>query len=360
MTKHNGKYYLQYAGPGTEYKSYGDGVYVSDKPLGPFTLAKHNPASYKPEGFAAGAGHSATFQDKYGNYWHVSTMTISKKHMFERRLGLFPTFFDKDGELHVYTGFGDFPFKVPTKKISSPDELSPGWMLLSYNKPVTVSSEQPNHTAKLAADEEIRTFWSATTGNAGEWISIDLQKESTLNAVQINYYENETKLMGRVPGIYFQYLLEYSSDNKTWKTLADKRKNETDVPHDYVELTTPVKARYVRLTNHHVPDGTFALADLRVFGNGGGKAPTVVKDLSLQRQSDDRCIVKLNWTKPVGATGYNVRFGTAKDKLYHTYQVLGSESLTINSLNASQVYYFTIDAFNENGVSKGEKVIELK
>jgi len=360
MTKYNGKYYLQYAGPGTEFKSYSDGVYVSDKPLGPFTLAKHNPASYKPEGFAAGAGHSATFQDKYGNYWHVSTMTISKKHMFERRLGLFPTFFDKDGELHVYTGFGDFPFKVPTKKISSPEELFPGWMLLSYNKPVTVSSEQPDHSGQLAADEEIRTFWSAKTGNAGEWISIDLQKESTINAVQINYYENETKLMGRVPGIYFQYLLEYSSDNKTWKPLADKRKNETDVPHDYVELTTPVKARYVRLTNHHVPDGTFALADLRIFGKGGGKAPAVVNDLTLQRQNDDRSIVKLNWTKPADATGFNIRYGATKDKLYHTYQVLGTNSLTINSLNASQAYYFTIDAFNESGVSKGEKVIELK
>jgi beta-xylosidase len=47
MTKRNDKYYLQYAGPGTEFKSYSDGVYISDKPLGPFTLATHNPASYK-------------------------------------------------------------------------------------------------------------------------------------------------------------------------------------------------------------------------------------------------------------------------------------------------------------------------
>ncbi len=119
MTKHNGKYYLQYAAPGTEFKSYSDGLYVADKPLGPFTLASHNPVSYKPEGFAASAGHSSTFQDKYGNYWHVSTMTISQKHMFERRLGLFPAFFDKDGVMYVYTGFGDFPIKIPTKKITA-------------------------------------------------------------------------------------------------------------------------------------------------------------------------------------------------------------------------------------------------
>ena len=157
MTKRNGKYYLQYSAPGTEFKSYNDGIYVADKPLGPFTLAKHNPMSYKPEGFAASAGHGSTFQDKYGNYWHVATMTISQKHMFERRLGFFPTFFDKDGVMYAYTGFGDFPYKLPTKKINSPEELFPGWMLLSYNKPVQVSSELPGHPKSFAADEEIRT-----------------------------------------------------------------------------------------------------------------------------------------------------------------------------------------------------------
>jgi xylan 1,4-beta-xylosidase len=359
MTKHNGKYYLQYAGPGTEYKSYSDGVYVSDQPLGPFTLANNNPVSYKPEGFVAGAGHSSTFQDKYGNYWHISTMTISQKHMFERRLGLFPTFFDKDGEMYVYTGFGDFPYKVPAKKITSPDELFPNWMLLSYNKPVQVSSELANHPKNFATDEEIRTFWSAETGNKGEWIAMDLQKACTINAVQINYYENETKILGRQPGIYYQYLLEYSSDNKTWKVLADKTQNKTDVPHDYIELKKPVKARYVRLTNYRVPDGTFALAGLRIFGNAGGNLPSVVENLSTARSENDHAIAKLNWTKSPGAVGYNIRYGAAKDKLYQTYQVLGPESVTIGSLNATQKYYFSIDAFNENGISKSKKIIEL-
>lgn len=68
LTKHDGKYYLQYSGPGTEYKSYADGVYVSDSPLGPFSPQLHNPFAYKPEGFAAGAGHGGSFTDKYGNF----------------------------------------------------------------------------------------------------------------------------------------------------------------------------------------------------------------------------------------------------------------------------------------------------
>lgn len=360
MTKYQGKYYLQYSGPGTEYKSYCDGVYISEKPLGPYKLGDLNPFSYKPEGFIASAGHSSTFQDIYGNYWHISTMTISQKHMFERRLGLFPAFFDKDGVFNVYTGFGDFPYKIPTKKISGPEELFPGWMLLSYNKPVEVSSELPAHPKNYAADEDIRTFWSAATGNKGEWMVMDLQKECTVNAVQINYAENETKILGRNPDICYQYLLEYSTDNKNWKMLCDKTQNKTDVPHDYFELNTPVKARYFKLTNYKVPDGTFALAGLRIFGNAGGSAPKEVETFNVSRLESDRCIANLNWTEVPDAIGYNIRYGTEEDKLYLNYQVLGNDSDTIRSLNANQTYYFTIDAFNESGITKGKKILPVK
>ena len=147
---------------------------IADNPLGPFKLASNNPCSSKPEGFINGAGHSSTFQDKYGNYWHISTMTISQKHMFERRLGLFPMFFDNDGILYTYTGFGDLPFTIPQKKISGPDELFSQWMLLSYKKPVEVSSELPDHPKNFASDEDIRTYWSAKTGNPGEFMTVDL------------------------------------------------------------------------------------------------------------------------------------------------------------------------------------------
>jgi xylan 1,4-beta-xylosidase len=360
MTKHKGKYYLQYAVPGTEFKSYSDGVYISDNPLGPFKLALHNPCSLKPEGFIAGAGHGNTFQDNYGNYWHVVTMTISQKQAFERRLGLFPMFFDKDGTLYAYTGFGDFPFTIPRKKIMSPDELFPGWMLLSYNKPIEVSSSLSDHPKNYAADEEVRTYWSAQTGNKGEWISMDLQKECTINAVQINYAENETQLYGYDPKIYYQYLLEYSDDNKTWKSLADKTLNKTDVPHDYIQLAVPVKARYIRLTNYYVPGGTFALAGLRVFGNGQGNKPAMVNNFKVTRSQNDRREVKLKWDKTPDAVGYNIRYGTQPGKLYHNYQVLGTDSLTIRSLNRLQKYYFTIDGFNENGISKGVKIVGVK
>jgi xylan 1,4-beta-xylosidase len=359
MTRFKDKYYLQYAAPGTEFKSYCDGVYMSDKPLGPFTLAQSNPFSYKPEGFIAGAGHSSTFQDKYGNYWHVATMSISQKHVFERRLGLFPVFFDNDDEIYTYTGFGDFPMIIPQKKINSPEELFPGWMLLSYDKPVETSSVLTDHQGKYITDENIRTYWSAETGEKGEWITIDLQGHCLLNAVQVNFAEHQTKLHDRSAQIYFQYMLEASDDKNHWVPIADKTVNQTDVPHDYIELAVPVKARYVRLTNYHVPDGTFSLSGLRVFGNGQGEKPANEPEFTAMRNKNDRREVKLNWKKPPDVTGINIRYGTRAGKLYHVYQVLGADSVTIRSLNILSKYFISIDAFNENGILKSSRIATI-
>ena len=176
LNKVNGKYFLQYSGPGTEFKSYSDGVYVADKPQGPFTLQKHNPFAYKPEGFAAGAGHGSTFADKYGNYWHIGTMTISQKHMFERRLGLFPAFIDENGTFYSITKYGDYPFYFPQSKIKSFDDIFAGWMMLSYHKKVEVSSAIDTLPAVNMVDENIRTYWAAATGNANEFAIVDMEK----------------------------------------------------------------------------------------------------------------------------------------------------------------------------------------
>jgi beta-xylosidase len=78
MTKYKGKYYLQYGAPGTEFSGYADGVLVGDGPLGPFT-PQSDPLSFKPGGFSRGAGHGATFQDKEGNWWHVSTSIMCNR-----------------------------------------------------------------------------------------------------------------------------------------------------------------------------------------------------------------------------------------------------------------------------------------
>jgi len=286
-------------------------------------------------------------------------MTISIKHPFERRLGLFPAFFDKDGMFYTYTGFGDFPHIVPQKLMKGPGDYQPSGMLLSYNKPVEVSSELPNHPKENATSENIRKYWSAQTGNKGEWIIVDLQDRCKVNAVQINFAEEGTQLLGRSDSIYYQYLLEYSNDKKTWKKIVDKTTNKTDVPHDFLQLPSPVSARYIRLTNYHIPDGKFAISGLRVFGKGNGKAPQPVASFTAKRDSSDARDVKLSWRKSSNAIGYNIRFGTKPNKLYENYQVFNTDTLSIHSLNRLKVvYYFAIEAFNENGITKGKTILK--
>ena len=358
MSKHNGKYYLQYAAPGTEFKSYADAMYVSDKPLGPFTLAKVNPFAYKPEGFIAGAGHGSSFADKYGNLWHIGTSTISIKHNFERRLSLFPVFIDSDDEMMAYTRFGDYPTIIPDRKITDVKKLLTEWMLLSYNKKVEVSSALDEYPAQNAVNEDIRSYWSAKTGNKGEYMTIDLEEASTVYAVQINFAEQNTTLTGRQEGIYYQYLLDYSNDGKKWTTLVDKTNNTIDAPHDYLPLKKPVKARYLRLTNLKTPDGYFAVSGLRVFGKSKIKLPVIVTNFDVERQADRRA-VSIKWDKSPGATGYIVRFGGNPDKLYQNYMVYNNNEIIIRSLNVNTPYYFTIDAFNEAGIVESKFVKEV-
>jgi len=229
MTKHNGKYYYQYSAPGTQYKSYADGYFVAEKPLGPFTYSNTSPFSSKPEGFIDGAGHAATFMDKYGNYWRVITMVISVKHIFERRLGLIPVTFDKGDNMVAHTEFADYPMVMPDHKIKDVSELFPGWMMLSYKKAAEASSSLAANPPSLAVDEEIRDYWSAKTGDKGEWLSVDLGSIPTVHAIQLNFAENNTQLFGREGVLAQQYLLEYSTDDKTWKKLVDKTTNQADL-----------------------------------------------------------------------------------------------------------------------------------
>ena len=77
LTKHNNKYYMQYAAPGTEFNVYGDGAYISDSALGPYRYMPNNPFSYKPGGFMNGAGHGSTVVGPYDTYWHFGSMAVS-------------------------------------------------------------------------------------------------------------------------------------------------------------------------------------------------------------------------------------------------------------------------------------------
>lgn len=361
MTKHNGRYYFQYGAPGTEFKIYADGVYVGDSPLGPFTYQKHNPMSYKPGGFVQGVGHGGTFADLNGNYWHVGTCMLSIKYKFERRIGLYPVDFDDDGVMWCNTAFGDYPCWNADHNPGKHTDRFTGWMLLSYGKPVCVSSTDSTLTAQSLSDEDIRTYWAATTGNTDEWVCMDLGKEMTVHAIQLNYYDHHTVQHNRANDLYYQYRIWSSSNGEQWTLAVDKSDNDRDVPHDYVELRQPLLTRYIKVENLHMPgNGNFCLSELRVFGNAQGPAPQAVKRFKVTRDKTDPRNAMITWQAQPDAYGYNIYYGIAPDKLYHCITVNGDNQYDLRGLDLGTSYSFAIEALAETGRSALSPIIHVK
>jgi len=371
MTKYNGKYYLQYATPGTEYNTYADGVYVSDKPLGPFEFASSNPFSSKPGGFINAAGHGSTIQDKYGNWWHTSSMRISVNHMFERRVGLFPAGFDEDGVMFCNQNFADYPVSIPDGMFD-PWAIQPQWMLLSYKKKIKTSSSQKGHGPELAVNEDVRTWWSAATNKAGEYIELDLGESHAVHSIQVNIADGNLKvskhrkeeivghpLMKRfieTNKMQSRYTLEGSRDGKEWFVLEDKRNAETDLAHDFFIYPDGKQLRYIKVTGYEFPYGqSFKVSGLRVFGKGSGSKPAQT-EVTARRTGDLNALIR--WNKVENAQGYNIRYGVQPDKLYLSWLVYDKTELDLSTLNKGSKYFVCVDSFNENGITQG-KTIEV-
>ena len=416
VNKHGGKYYLQYGTPSSGHNIYGDGVYVSDQPLGPFELARNNPYSYKPGGFLPGAGHGSTMEDKNGDVWHISTMRICMNHNFERRIGLWPAGFDADGELFCNQRYGDWPMDV--EKLKENPWADPQWMLLSYHAKASASSvAEPKrvlnqemmmlgkrepvvtaYTPENAADENVQTWWKAATAESGEWLALDLGKVMDVHAIQVNFADDG--LVPELPegfalkGALMQerwidpvaqktrWLLEGSVDGEEWFVIEDKREAETDLPHDLVVLEEGRGVRHVRLTVTELPYGQVAcVSGLRVFGlgdvalpgqvknvkavlrtpfdkdvaweDGGDVAQTAAAGGEMAESSEGKAIGEAQTAGTNQATGYVVQWGFAPEKLYHSYMVF-EPKVSIGGLVKDQDVYLRVDAFNESGITEGE------
>ncbi|KJF41814.1 family 43 glycosylhydrolase [Draconibacterium sediminis] len=381
MTKHNGKYYLQYAAPGTQFNVYADGVYVGDSPLGPFSYMKNNPMSFKPGGFTNGAGHGITVKQTNGQYWHFATMALASNAQWERRLCMFPTYFDEDGLMYSNTAYGDYPRFGPDHPTKAGEHC--GWMLLSYKGKVTVSSslqqimkftsnndevevhelpleknDKDEITANVLTDENPKTFWVAEANDDKQWISIEMLNPGNIYAFQLNFHDYESGIYTRTEGLRHRFIIEASTDGSNWQTVVDRSNSYKDSPNAYIVLNQPVEAKFVRYKNIEMPGNNFAMSEIRVFGLGLGKKPAAVKDFEITRQ-DDRRDISFAWKPVKGAQGYNIRWGIAPDKLYHSWQLYDTNEHFMRCLDRDTPYYFSIEAFNENGISEQTESVKI-
>lgn len=370
MTKHDGTYYLQCAVTGTQYNVYADETFISNSPLGPFAPADSNPYSLMPGGFLTGAGHGSTFQDRDGNWWHASTSRISVHNDNERRIGIWPAGFDKDGNLFCNQRYGDWPIRVDHRR---DPWANPEWFLLSYHAQASATSQTPDHPASLATDENIRTWWKAADATSGQALTLDLGSVMRINAVQINFADD--KVNHPAPGqirqtssgmaryidgskMVTRWKLEASVDGHSFSTVKDKSAANTNLPHDLVVCEEGIPARYVRLTALELPyDQAACVSGLRVFGKADIPAPAKPQ-FTVRRDDPMDMTVTIEPSSPheshsvEKADGYVISWGNTPDELYHSFRTF-TTTQRVTSLVEGQSYYVRVDAFNGGGITHG-------
>lgn len=114
---------------------------------------------------------------------------------------------------------------------------------------------------------------------------MELDNNVTINAIQVNFADNDANLKPDSKNLQYCYKILASDDQKSWKVIVDKSNNTRDACHDYIELDKPLKAKYIKIENVRVPDGKFSIYDLRIFGSIKGKTPAEVKEFTVERDA---------------------------------------------------------------------------
>lgn len=193
---------------------------------------------------------------------------------------------------------------------------------------------------------------------------MDLGAACQVYVVQVNFADDKIQLP--VPGRIHteaeqaryidetvhvtRWVLEGSLDGQNYFMLEDKSKVVTNLPHDFVVKADGVMARYIRLTiletPWHLPP---CISGLRVFGRGEGHLPPVPA-YTVQRTGELDMEVEVQGRD---AVGYNILWGLAPDKLYHSYMILGKTRQRIGAQVRDKTYFVRVDAFNEAGITEG-------
>ncbi len=270
MLKHNGRYYLIYAGCGTQFAAYAMGVYYSDEgPLSGFVYQKNNPLTTHRTGIVKGAGHGCVEHGPNGTLWAFYTMTVARTHCFERRIGMDYVAVNEDGELYC-PRVTDTPQYAPG---AVADPLTQGdtglFPLTYYNRSAYRStSHTEGRDALYAFDESMLTWWQPTDEDDKKQILARLGAPYCVEASRIIWqevgldYDN-----GIVPGP-IRYKIEACADEKgeEWQTVLDRTQNDEETVVDY-RTFPPFNAMMVRLTITGAPKGIHpGVVDFAVFG----------------------------------------------------------------------------------------------
>ena len=212
----------------------------------------------------------------------------------------------------------------------------------------------------MAVDENNSTWWSAKTGDPGEWLEVDLGDEYEIRGVQLNFADQDIDNVEEYNCGSYRYVLEGSLDGTEYSMILDRRECTNALCNEYVQLDIPAKAKYVRFTSTDKTPagGRMAISGLRLFGEKHGKKPSKAPDFKVVRAKDGRDAF-LAWDKIDDAQGYYIMLGVNPNEMHTYYQITGKSGARVGTLNLGVDYYITVHSFNEGGITYNSKIVKI-
>ncbi len=272
MIKKNGRYYLLYAGCGTQFAAYTNGVLYSDEgPLSGFRpQVHHDPLTEKRHGLIRGAGHGCLVEGPNDTLWTFYTNIFCYNHLYERRISMDPIGIDEHGELYC-PATTEFPQFAPGELAHPEQGNDTGWLPLTFMQRPTATSAEPGRDSLYAADDSILTWWQPAKEDKEPTLTFRLSDSSTryaIRSIRLLWRDIGMETLDGIQPGPFQYVVEYATDIALtdWQMLVDAHNNKADLPVDYRE--TKGEAAYgVRLRILGAPAGiTPGVVSFTAFG----------------------------------------------------------------------------------------------
>ncbi|MEJ7737170.1 MAG: family 43 glycosylhydrolase [Chitinophagaceae bacterium] len=252
MFKKNGTYYFSYSWGKTWDQTYQVRYATGPTPFGPWTEGMMRPilgTDEKDDKIKSTGHHSILkFKDKYYIIYHrfntLDRYPIAQKL---RQIAADELMFNPDGSIKrvVTTNRGLGALKDADKKNN-----------LAFNCTVSSSSvlDSVVTTAKNAVDENNGTPWIGGS-YAQEWLMLDLGALKTINEIHI---------FPEFPIKSYQYKIEVSDDNNTWRIADDQSENKKF--GSPLITKSKITVQYIRITmRNEKMNPRPALWEIKVF-----------------------------------------------------------------------------------------------
>lgn len=265
MVKVGARYYLTYAGPGTQLSTYAMGAYASDSPLGPFEYQPRNPILQQRNGLVRGPGHGCIVKGPCDTLWAFYTCCLCYENGFERRIGMDPAGIDEEGNLFVIDAT-QFPQFAPGVTARPEMGNTAGLLPCNHSKRAEASSCAPGRDSLYCIDSSTLTWWQPAAADAAPTITFPLSASFDVSAMRLWWRDEGLDYdAGVLPGP-FKFRVEGRLKEGEWFTIVDKTQNDVDMLIDFLAFG-PVSVDSIRLVITGWPERiTPALIDATVFG----------------------------------------------------------------------------------------------